>query len=320
MCERIMKIRIVMYHYTRDLMHSRYPKIHGLDASLFEEQLQFFKSQFEVVDMESVIEAVHGGKLPKNAILLTFDDGYIDNYTVAMPLLKKYGMQGSFFIPGKTFSEHKVLDVNKVHFILATAPEDELKSRVRTLIEEYRYKEDFPSYDELYLQYAVASRYDTGDIVFVKRMLQTVLPDSIRRLILDRLFKEYIGISEECFSRELYMNADQIRCLRDNGMYIGIHGYDHNRLGVLSKEEMVNDLEKALDVMDPFIDNDNWVMNYPYGSYNDDVISFIESNGCSMGLSTTVGMAEINDQIRFMLPRLNCNDFPPKSEEYRKFE
>ena len=38
------KLFIAMYHYTRDLVHSRYPKIKGLDIKLFEEQLQFFKN------------------------------------------------------------------------------------------------------------------------------------------------------------------------------------------------------------------------------------------------------------------------------------
>ena len=119
------KIYIAMYHYTRDLQHSRYPQIKGLDYALFEQQLQFFINNFSVVTMEDIINYVRtsgiGHKLPEKPILLTFDDGYIDNYTVALPLLKKYGIQGSFFIPGKTFTENVLLDVNKIHFILASA-------------------------------------------------------------------------------------------------------------------------------------------------------------------------------------------------------
>ncbi len=107
---------IGMYHYTRDLIHSRYPNIRGLDISLFRTQLQFFKNNFNVVRMEQVIEAVKGRTtLPEKPLLLTFDDGYIDNYTFALPLLEEFGFQGSFFIPGKTFTTHQLLDVNKVH-------------------------------------------------------------------------------------------------------------------------------------------------------------------------------------------------------------
>lgn len=60
-------------------------------------------------------------KLPEKVLLLTFDDGYADNYNVAMPILENYGVQGSFFIPGKTFTTHQLLDVNKIHYVLASA-------------------------------------------------------------------------------------------------------------------------------------------------------------------------------------------------------
>jgi len=39
-----------------------------------------------------------GSSLPEKPIILTFDDGYEDNYTNAYPLLKKYGFVGTFFI------------------------------------------------------------------------------------------------------------------------------------------------------------------------------------------------------------------------------
>ena len=54
------KLYIAMYHYVRDLKHSRYPEIKGLDISLFREQIKFFKENFHVVSMEQVIEAARG--------------------------------------------------------------------------------------------------------------------------------------------------------------------------------------------------------------------------------------------------------------------
>lgn len=97
------KLYIAMYHYTRDLKHSRYPEIKGLDKELFKNQIEFMKNSFNVVTMEQVLESIQGDiqRLPENALLLTFDDGYVDNYTVAYPILEEYGLQGSFFIPGK---------------------------------------------------------------------------------------------------------------------------------------------------------------------------------------------------------------------------
>ena len=133
------KLYIVMYHYTRDLAQSRYPAIKGLDSALFDEQLTFFEEHMHVVTMEEVLSAFDGKtNLPEDAVLLTFDDGYIDNYLTAFPLLMKHHMQGSFFIPGRTFTEKVVLDVNKIHFILATANIDVMIEDVRKAIESLR--------------------------------------------------------------------------------------------------------------------------------------------------------------------------------------
>lgn len=133
------KLYIVMYHYTRDLKHSRYPKIKGLDISLFREQIHYFKVNFNVVTMEQVIDAAEKkSELPEDAVLLTFDDGYVDNYTFALPILLEEGVQGSFFIPGKTFSTHQLLDVNKIHYVLASANIQKLVLDVKERMDFYR--------------------------------------------------------------------------------------------------------------------------------------------------------------------------------------
>lgn len=314
------RIYIAMYHYTRDLSNSRYSNIKGLDYKLFKQQLEFFNSNFNVITMEEAIESWDNPqkKLPENSLLLTFDDGYIDNYTYAFPLLKKYGMQGSFFIPGKTFYEHKLLDVNKIHFILASESPDEILKDVFLQLDYYRSSvgESYDSNEELYNKYAVANRFDCKEVIFIKRILQTVLPENIRNDITSNLFKKYVDIPEEVFARELYMSYEQIEYMKKNGMFIGLHGYDHYWLNNLAKDELVKDVEKSLEVMSDFIDKNKWVMNYPYGSYSDEVAEYIANKGCVLGLTTEVRVADTKNDNRFIVPRLDCNDFPPKSEMY----
>lgn len=316
------KLYTAMYHYTRDLANSRYPEIKGLDKKLFIEQLDFFQNSFNVVTMEQVIDAWNSpnGELPENALLLTFDDGYIDNYLTAFPLLKERGMQGSFFIPGKTFAENVLLDVNKIHFTLASADIYELTAELKLQMDYYRGGEyDYAPTDELWNEYAVANRFDIAETMFVKRMLQTVLPEQLRGIISSNLFEKYVGFPEDKFARELYMNREQIKLMQDNGMYIGLHGYDHYWLANLTPEELHTDIDKMLDVMGEFVDKDCWVLNYPYGNYSDSVISYIESRGCKLGMTTEVRIGEIGVDSRFTIPRLDCNDFPPKSENYLKW-
>lgn len=313
-------IYIVMYHYVRDLKHSRYPGIKGLDIELFRQQIDFLKENFSIITMEEMLAAVDGQlRLPEKSVLLTFDDGYVDDYTYILPVLEEAKVQGSFFIPGKTLDANLLLDVNKIHYILACADVNQLIPDVFERMNNYRESGYlYPSNEELFEKYAFESRFDRKETIFVKRMLQTVLPEEIRNRISSELFQRYVDVSEKQLAKELYMTRDQIRTMKRHGMYIGIHGYDHYWLGNLQKEQMEKDISRALEVMDEFIDKNAWVMNYPYGNQNEAVVEFIKSKGCKMGLTTEVGVTDFAVHNRYLFPRLDCNDFPPKSENYKK--
>ena len=317
-----MRLFICMYHYIRDLNHSRYPEIKGLDVKLFQKQIAFMSHHFNIVRMEQVLEAIKGNALlPDNALLLTFDDGYIDNYTYAMPILEENAFQGSFFIPGKTFATHQLLDVNKIHYILASANINNLLRDVKERINFYRGTEyDIVPTELRWEKYAIANRYDNKETIFIKRMLQTVLPEILRNRISSDLFEKYVGISEEKLSYELYMTEGQIKTMKRHGMFIGVHGYDHYWLGNLPEDKMKKDIDLAMDTMSPFIDPKCWVMNYPYGNYNNKVLEYISNQGAVAGLTTEVRIAELEKEDPLQLPRLDCNDFPPKSEKYKTLE
>lgn len=260
-----------------------------------------------------------GDSLPSNAMLLTFDDGYIDNYTYCLPVLKKHHIQGVFYIPGKTFEEKKLLDVNKIHFTLACAKPEELYQDLVAQIIENKEQYQLESVETLYRKYAVKSRWDNEQTVFIKRMLQTALPEELRNKISSKLFEKYVGMEETQFAEELYMNREQIEYMRDSGMYIGLHGYDHYWLANLSNEKMKEDIDKALMAMDGIVDKNNWILNYPYESYSDEVISYIQQAGCKLGMTTEVGIADTEKNNRYLLPRLNTNDYPPKSTTYVQY-
>ncbi len=315
------RLYVVMYHYTRDLKRSRYPRLKGLDIDAFEKQIAFFVKNFNVVTMEQVIEVWNGDyKLPPNSLLLTFDDGYIDNYTVAFPILVKYGIQGSFFIPGRIINEQVLLDVNRIHFILASIGDD--KDLMRDVLREIQNARsegcEIPPDEELIKKYAVPNRFDTAETIFVKRVLQTAINEEIRGKICGKLFHKYVGIEEKVFAQELYMNRDQVRLMKKDGMFIGLHGYEHYWLGKLDNKQMQSDIDKMLETMGDFIDEDRWVFNYPYGNYNDCVLREIEKRGCVLGMTTECRVADVNSDNRLMIPRLDCNDFPPKSDNYIK--
>lgn len=311
------QVTIVMYHYVRDLKHSRYPEIKGLDVKLFKEQIQYILKYYKVIRMQELIEAVKNKKkLPNNSLLLTFDDGYKDHFEFVLPILDEFGIQGSFFPPAKAIQEHQVLDVNKIHFILA-AVKDKRKiiSNIYTLLGKFRKEYSLAGNEFYYKKLAIAGRFDTGEVVFIKRMLQRELPEKLRNIIVNSLFDKYVSKNEVVFSRELYMNIDQLKRMKRKGMYIGSHGHDHYWLDTVSEEQQRREIELSLGFLKQLgADIKDWVFSYPYGAYNEPLITLLKKYGCSAALTTRVGIADLNKRNPFILPRLDTNDLPKDNQ------
>jgi peptidoglycan/xylan/chitin deacetylase (PgdA/CDA1 family) len=308
-------VSIIMYHYVRDLKHSRYPEIKGLDIRLFKEQIRYLKKHYYFITMEMLIDAVDNKtSLPPKSVLLTFDDAYIDHFEYVFPFLDKLKIQGSFYPPVKTVTEHTVLDVNKIHFILASE-NNKVKIIEEIKIELDKYRSDYGLKSHTYYLEKLAhkSRYDTAEVIFIKRLLQIELPENIRKIITKNLFEKIVGIGEESFSRDLYMNIEQLECMNRNSMHIGSHGYDHYWLGSLSKEKQKNEIEKSLTFLDEIgSDLNQWTMCYPYGNYNNSTIELLTEYKCKLALATKVDIANTQKSNRFTLPRLDTNDIPKK--------
>ncbi|MCR5701988.1 MAG: polysaccharide deacetylase family protein [Lachnospiraceae bacterium] len=312
---------IVMYHYVRPIADSKYPGIKGLELTLFEKQIQFFNDNFSVVTMEQVVDAAcRGIELPENALLLTFDDGYIDHYQYVFPILQKYSMQGSFFVPSAVVKYGKVLDVNKIHFILACSKIEELMPKVMSMLNEYRDSGyNIESNKVLFDNLAVANRWDCKEVIFVKRLLQGYLEEDVRNEMVSRLFEDIVGESEKEFSEKLYLNKEQITEMKNAGMYFGLHGEEHYWLNKLPIEKMMKDIDNSMAFFDEILDKDNLVINYPYGGYNNAVLDYAKKIGCKLGLGVEPGVANVKIGNAYALPRFDTNDFPPKSDRYMEY-
>ncbi len=314
------RLSIVMYHYVRPIAGSGYPNIKGLELSLFREQIQYFKEHFCVVTMEQVIDCLDGkAALPENALLLTFDDGYIDHYKYVFPVLKEYGMQGSFFVPSGIIKYNKVLDVNKIHFVLGCMDIEDILSRVYKMLNAYREKGyDIESNDVLFDKLAVENRWDCKEVIFVKRLLQSYLDEQVRAEIVDMLFEEAVGVTEEEFSQQLYVNMEQMKEMKEAGMFFGLHGERHYWLNQLPLDKMKEDIDNGFAFFQSVVNPNYLVMNYPYGGYNEDVFAYAREIGCKLGFSVEARHADLDEDNPLILPRLDTNDFPPKSNRWKE--
>ena len=94
-------IPALMYHSISDVPDG-WPADLCVTPEVFEAHLKYLQAQgYNVVTAPQAMVLLKSRQNVMNTVILTFDDGYENNYTVAFPLLKKYGFRGSFYIVGK---------------------------------------------------------------------------------------------------------------------------------------------------------------------------------------------------------------------------
>lgn len=301
-----------MYHYVRDLEHSRFPAVKGLSMERFRRQLDLIQAHFTLVTIEDLLETLSspGGKLPENAALLTFDDGYSDHFLNVFPLLDARGIQGCFFPPAQPVLEHVVLDVNKIHFVLASVPDaKKLLDQVFDSLVEFCSDYELKTREAYLLAISEKHRYDSHEVTVVKRLLQRELPEPVRKEIVQRLFAQYVTIDEAAFACELYMSVDQIACLRHHGMHVGSHGDTHVWLDSISPEAQASEIDRSTKFLEQVgIPKCEWTMCYPYGGFNNSLLQALRDRHFQLGFTVEPRIADLDSDDRLSLPRIDTND------------
>jgi peptidoglycan/xylan/chitin deacetylase (PgdA/CDA1 family) len=307
------KLTIITYHYVRDFSKTKYPNIKGLDLVSFKDQISFLKKNYNIITID---ELINFNKkqifLPPNPALLTFDDGYIDHYEFVFPELLKQNVQGSFFPPAKPIIENNILDVHKAQFIIACAKSENhiveyLMSSMDLHKEEYCLK----SFDYYYEFYAKSNRWWSKNIKFFKSMIQFVLPEDLRNKICNEMFIQFVTKDEVSFSKELYLETEQLRHMVEEGMHIGSHGFEHYWLGSLSGYDQELDIKKSIKFLKSIgQDMRRLSIAYPYGSYNEKTLEILKKLNFSIGFATEYSVCDLSVNNFFALPRLDTNDIP----------
>ncbi|MDP3683225.1 MAG: polysaccharide deacetylase family protein, partial [Ignavibacteria bacterium] len=90
---------ILLYHHistSSDTQDSRY----NIPPEKFEEQMKWlFDNGYQTITVSDLTNLIYnGGEIPQRPVVITFDDGNIDNYNNALPILKKYGFVATFYV------------------------------------------------------------------------------------------------------------------------------------------------------------------------------------------------------------------------------
>jgi len=304
-------LSIVMYHYVRPIAGSEFPGIKGLELEGFKRQLDYLEERYEIICVDQVVDCLaKGKKLPKNACWLTFDDGYKDHYLHAFPELKRRGLQGTFFPPSCAVENNEVLDVNILHHVLAVTTDIRaLRSELDNMCIEAAI--DRQALEGFWREHGVANRFDSAETIYIKRMLQHALPETLRRDLAKALFTKYVGFEPTDFASTLYMSKNEIRTLIREGMCVGSHGAKHYWLNRISTEDQRTDLKKSLMFLeDVGASTEDWIMCYPFGGYNSETLKILQDLGSRIGVTTEVRMADLSIDNPLTLPRFDTNDFP----------
>lgn len=307
--------KIVVYHYVRPIKNSEY-QIKGMEVEDFEKQIIILKKNYNPIGAIDIINSLNNKKeIPDNSILFTFDDGLQDHYNYVFPILAENSIEGIFFPPGKPIIEKIVLDVHKIHFILATIKDvHSILEEIKKYLEKLKNHINVETFDSYYKKFAIQNRFDSKEIVFVKNLLQKGLPIEFRTDFVNQLFTKYVTHNEKEFSENLYLSMNNIYKMKKTGMTFGSHSYSHYWMSILNDNELIKEFSDNSEFLKK-ISGENLLMCYPHGSYNELVIKKLQENNFQFGLTTEIGNAKLDNENRFKLKRFDCNDFPPISSK-----
>lgn len=118
--------KILMYHHVGPLPENADDIRKGLTVSVenFDSQLKYLKdNQYIVVTLKKLYEMVARGEDTSRVVVLTFDDGYSDNFDYAWNAMQKYAMQGTFFIISGKIGQNEYMDEDQIRALASGSNE-----------------------------------------------------------------------------------------------------------------------------------------------------------------------------------------------------
>jgi peptidoglycan/xylan/chitin deacetylase (PgdA/CDA1 family) len=233
----------------------------------FRRQIEMMAKLFSPVSAADVDDWLQGRReLPPNPVLVTFDDGFRNNLTLAAPVLEQFGVPAVFHVATGYIGAGRVLWPLLLDKIIMTWP-----------------KRDLPLPDQeatLPLPESPAERVSICQRV---RSKCKALRDKARQSYLERLRGEN-PLNMSNFDRELveFLNWDEVRTLHQKGFTIGSHTIEHPILSRLEPDSLARELGDSRLSIEREIGAPCNVLAYPNGhrdDYSAEVVSATRDAG-----------------------------------------
>ncbi len=304
-------MKILMYHYVRESV-PHLPFFRYLSFDNFKKQLDYFEKNFGLVSFEEFCRLKTEPEfinVLKNKILLSFDDGLKEHFSLVFPELLKRKALGIFFMPTAVLKEEKALCVHKIHYLLGHGGGGgKLLDLALELIE--------PSMCEGENAYLFEDYYDLLDdeesVKNFKLLLNYNLKEEFKEEVLSALIKK-CGLSEAQIYENYYLNHEELKIMSENQMLIGSHAHAHINFLNLNAKEETKEVQKSFEILS-FLDPTIRTFCYPYGEFSRNSRAILQNLGVDFAF---VSLDEYKKDIDeedlkknpFTLSRYDCNAF-----------
>lgn len=270
-------LSVLIYHRVLDEKDPY--RMETIDVKQFSTQMDWIRKHFVVLPLFEAVELLKQNKLPKRALSITFDDGYIDNLTVAAPLLKSKGLTASFYVSGNMFNAPGIWLDQMIEAVRAT---NLAKIEVGGKVFPLSQVEDKQAFLFFYENYFKSIPLHQAE----KQLLELV---------------DELSGGQSAAPVRLNMSENEVCQLHKMGMEIGSHGLNHKILSSIPVEEAENEIHKSKSIIESVIHSEVKGFAYPNGKYPGDFEShhreFVKQSGYSYALSTNYGCSDRNDDL-----------------------
>ncbi len=294
-------LRILAYHRVLDIDEQLYPFDNELiSASVrdFEKQMEYVSAHYRVMTFKDIEKCEkNGAQLPDRSLIITFDDGYADNYENAFPILKKYRLKAVFFLSTDYIDNSTAFWFERLAYYrkkgLIETDRLGLERYSGVLENGWRETGPFPSED----LYRIITR----------------VPNGIRLSLLQQIEQSLPEIPEEDIPFVKALSWGQVLEMDQYGMEIGSHTQSHMILGNGTSEEISSELKLSRQIIEEKISGPVSAISYPIASYtsamNPWVINLARQTGYHWGISNFPGPVKNIEKERYLLKRLRIERY-----------
>ncbi len=281
-------LAILMYHR---VLRAPDPLTGEVDIALFDAQMRTLASCFNVLPLADAVTRLQSGALPARAAAITFDDGYLDNLEVALPVLQKHRLHATFFVATGYLSGGRMFN--------------------DTVIEAIR-RIDAPSFD---LPAASLTQVPSGSIEEKRSAIGRVL-GAVKYLDFDRRTRAVEELAGQAgpLPDDLMMEPEHVRALARAGMEIGGHTVTHPILARVDLDRARNEIVDNRDALALIAGQPMRLFAYPNGvpgkDYAPEHVALVREAGYHAAVSTSHGAARRGCDI-YQLPRFTPWDRAP---------